>query len=88
MIFLFRMEIKVSVDGVQRIVCGVTEVTMCQEVVVALAQALGKLRSCITIDLLLNLHIKNYIIYTKYCPNTCHFYKLNTFLREPSYIQN
>ncbi|XP_058245201.1 ras association domain-containing protein 8 [Hemibagrus wyckioides] len=36
------MEIKVSVDGVQRIVCGVTEMTTCQEVVVALAQALGR----------------------------------------------
>lgn len=42
-IFLLRMEIKVSVDGLQRIVCGVTEMTTCQEVVIALAQALGKL---------------------------------------------
>lgn len=30
------------VDGVQRIVCGVTEVTTCQEVVIALAQAIGR----------------------------------------------
>uniref|UniRef100_A0AAR2LVB4 Ras association domain-containing protein n=1 Tax=Pygocentrus nattereri TaxID=42514 RepID=A0AAR2LVB4_PYGNA len=36
------MEIKVSVEGVQRIVCGVTERTTCQEVVIALAQALGR----------------------------------------------
>ncbi|XP_036389640.1 ras association domain-containing protein 8 [Megalops cyprinoides] len=36
------MELKVSVDGVQRIVCGVTEKTTCQEVVIALAQALGR----------------------------------------------
>ncbi|XP_060738343.1 ras association domain-containing protein 8 [Tachysurus vachellii] len=36
------MEIKVSFDGVQRIVCGVTEMTTCQEVVIALAQALGR----------------------------------------------
>ncbi|KAI5094985.1 ras association domain-containing protein 8 [Silurus meridionalis] len=36
------MEIKVSVDGVQRVVCGVTETTTCQEVVIALAQALGR----------------------------------------------
>ncbi|XP_066499532.1 ras association domain-containing protein 8 [Hoplias malabaricus] len=36
------MEIKVSVEGVPRIVCGVTEKTTCQEVVVALAQALGR----------------------------------------------
>lgn len=36
------MELKVWVDGVQRIVCGVTEVTTCQEVVIALAQAIGR----------------------------------------------
>lgn len=44
------MEIKVSVDGVQRIVCGVTDTTTCQEIVIALAQALGKLISCTTKD--------------------------------------
>lgn len=37
------MELKVWVDGVQRIVCGVTEFTTCQEVVIALAQAIGKI---------------------------------------------
>lgn len=37
------MELKVWVDGVQRIVCGVTEFTTCQEVVIALAQAIGKM---------------------------------------------
>lgn len=37
-----------SVDGVQRIVCGVTEMTTCQEIVIALAQALGKFMSCMT----------------------------------------
>ncbi|XP_019944585.2 ras association domain-containing protein 8-like [Paralichthys olivaceus] len=36
------MEVKVSVDGIQRVVCGVTEETTCQEVVVALAQALSQ----------------------------------------------
>ncbi|XP_048840527.1 ras association domain-containing protein 8 [Brienomyrus brachyistius] len=36
------MELKVTVDGVQRIVCGVTKKTTCQEVVIALAQALGR----------------------------------------------
>ncbi|XP_038579275.1 ras association domain-containing protein 8 [Micropterus salmoides] len=36
------MEVKVSVDGVPRVVCGVTEYTTCQEVVIALAQALGQ----------------------------------------------
>ncbi|KAK9970735.1 hypothetical protein ABG768_026651 [Culter alburnus] len=36
------MEVKVFVEGVQRIVCGVTEKTTCQEVVIALAQALGR----------------------------------------------
>ncbi|XP_062404184.1 ras association domain-containing protein 8 [Sardina pilchardus] len=36
------MELKVWVDGIQRVVCGVTEVTTCQEVVIALAQAIGR----------------------------------------------
>ncbi|KAA8580141.1 hypothetical protein FQN60_005676 [Etheostoma spectabile] len=36
------MELKVWVDGVQRIVCGVTEFTTCQEVVIALAQAIER----------------------------------------------
>ncbi|XP_069821582.1 ras association domain-containing protein 7 isoform X2 [Dendropsophus ebraccatus] len=36
------MELKVWVDGVQRVVCGVTEKTSCQEVVIALAQAIGQ----------------------------------------------
>uniref|UniRef100_A0A3B4YWI7 Ras association domain-containing protein 8-like n=1 Tax=Stegastes partitus TaxID=144197 RepID=A0A3B4YWI7_9TELE len=34
------MEVKVSVEGIPRVVCGVTEETTCQEVVLALAQAL------------------------------------------------
>lgn len=38
---LVTMEVKVSVDGILRVVCGVTEETTCQEVVIALAQALG-----------------------------------------------
>ncbi|XP_067095315.1 ras association domain-containing protein 8 [Osmerus mordax] len=36
------MEVKVSVDGIPRVVCGVTEKTTYQEVVVALAQSLGR----------------------------------------------
>lgn len=36
------MELKVWVDGVQRVVCGVSEQTTCQEVVIALAQAIGE----------------------------------------------
>ncbi|XP_038866049.1 ras association domain-containing protein 8 [Salvelinus namaycush] len=36
------MEVKVSVEGVPRVVCGVTEKTTCQEVVIALAQSLGR----------------------------------------------
>ncbi|XP_072277756.1 ras association domain-containing protein 7 isoform X2 [Pyxicephalus adspersus] len=36
------MELKVWVDGVQRVVCGVTEKTSCQDVVIALAQAIGQ----------------------------------------------
>ncbi|XP_038625504.1 ras association domain-containing protein 8 [Tachyglossus aculeatus] len=42
MVCLATMELKVWVDGIQRIVCGVTEVTTCQEVVIALAQAIGR----------------------------------------------
>lgn len=30
------------VDGVQRVVCGLSEETSCQDVVIALAQAIGK----------------------------------------------
>lgn len=36
------MELKVWVDGIQRVVCGVSEQTTCQEVVIALAQAIGE----------------------------------------------
>ncbi|KAG8224504.1 hypothetical protein J437_LFUL004987 [Ladona fulva] len=36
------MELKVWVEGIQRIVCGVTENTTCQDVVYALAHATGK----------------------------------------------
>ncbi|XP_022071151.1 ras association domain-containing protein 8 [Acanthochromis polyacanthus] len=36
------MEVKVSVDSIPRVVCGVTDKTTCQEVVLALAQALGQ----------------------------------------------
>ncbi|VTJ61126.1 Hypothetical predicted protein [Marmota monax] len=37
---LAAMELKVWVDGIQRVVCGVSEQTTCQEVVIALAQAI------------------------------------------------
>lgn len=36
------MELKVWVEGIQRIICGVTESTTCQDVVFALAHATGK----------------------------------------------
>ncbi|XP_067835663.1 ras association domain-containing protein 8 isoform X2 [Heptranchias perlo] len=36
------MELKVWVNGVQRVVCGVVQETTCQEVVIALAQAIGQ----------------------------------------------
>uniref|UniRef100_A0A336LJN0 CSON006309 protein n=1 Tax=Culicoides sonorensis TaxID=179676 RepID=A0A336LJN0_CULSO len=36
------MELKVWVEGIQRIVCGVTDSTTCQDVVFALAHATGK----------------------------------------------
>lgn len=35
----FTMELKVWDDGIQRVVCGLTEDTTCQDVVVALALA-------------------------------------------------
>ncbi|XP_062598146.1 uncharacterized protein LOC134259568 [Saccostrea cucullata] len=35
-------ELKVRVDGVSRVVCGVTETTSCQDVVIALAHAMGR----------------------------------------------
>lgn len=37
------MELKVYVEGIQRIVCGVSESTTCQDVVFALAHATGKI---------------------------------------------
>jgi len=37
------MELKVLVDGIPRVVCGLSEDTSCQDVVIALAQAIGKL---------------------------------------------
>lgn len=49
------MELKVWVDGVQRIVCGVTEFTTCQEVVIALAQAIGKVATTSAVSVLLAL---------------------------------
>ena len=39
---LFQMEMKVWVDGTQRVVCGVGEETTVQEVIMALAHALGR----------------------------------------------
>ncbi|CAN0394287.1 unnamed protein product [Lampetra planeri] len=36
------MELKVWVDGLQRVVCGVSATTTCQEVVIVLAQAIGR----------------------------------------------
>lgn len=44
------MELKVWVDGVVRVVCGLSEDTSCQDVVIALAQAIGeRLLRCETI---------------------------------------
>ncbi|KPP75094.1 ras association domain-containing protein 8-like [Scleropages formosus] len=39
---LLDMELKVWVDGVVRVVCGLSEETSCQDVVIALAQAIGQ----------------------------------------------
>lgn len=42
------MELKVWVDGVVRVVCGLTINTSCKDVVIALAQSLGNyLRICL-----------------------------------------
>lgn len=37
-----KMELKVWVDGVVRVVCGLSQETSCQDVVIALAQAIGE----------------------------------------------
>lgn len=49
-----------SVDGVPRVVCGITEETTCQEVVIALAQALGMCLSCF-------LTIHTFKMYCMFC---------------------
>ncbi|XP_052802589.1 uncharacterized protein LOC128232857 isoform X1 [Mya arenaria] len=36
------MELKIWVDGIKRVVCGVTDNTTCQDIVIALAQAMGR----------------------------------------------
>lgn len=36
------MELKVWVDGIKRVVCGVTDNTTCQDIVIALAHAMGR----------------------------------------------
>uniref|UniRef100_A0A8C4RGF0 Ras association domain family member 7a n=1 Tax=Erpetoichthys calabaricus TaxID=27687 RepID=A0A8C4RGF0_ERPCA len=41
-LFAVVMELKVWVDGVLRVVCGLSEDTSCQDVVIALAQAIGQ----------------------------------------------
>lgn len=40
------MELKVWVDGVARVVCGLSPSTSCRDVVVALAQAIGESVPC------------------------------------------
>ena len=39
---VLQMEVKVWVEGIQRVVCGVSDVTTCQDIVIALAHATGK----------------------------------------------
>ena len=36
------MEVKVWMDGIQRVVCGVTDQTTCRDIMVAIAHATGK----------------------------------------------
>lgn len=50
------MELKVWVDGVVRVVCGLSLDTSCKDVVIALAQAIGKFLSFIQHRL--NIQIK------------------------------
>lgn len=42
MLLTVMMELKVWVDGVVRVVCGLSLSTSCQDVVIALARAIGK----------------------------------------------
>lgn len=63
-LWMRAMELKVWVDGVQRVVCGVTELTTCQEVVVALAQAIGNFNTyCRKMPDMLSTHLKTFIIF-------------------------
>jgi len=36
------MELRVWTEGIQRVVCGVTDITTCRDVIVALARTVGK----------------------------------------------
>jgi len=36
------MELRVWTDGIERVVCGVSDVTTCRDVIVALARTVGK----------------------------------------------
>jgi len=36
------MELRVWTDGIERVVCGVNDVTTCRDVIVALARTVGK----------------------------------------------
>jgi len=62
------MELKVWVDGVQRIVCGVTEVTTCQEVVIALAQAIGETLNLIVNNTTMAPFLKDLLFHVLYVP--------------------
>jgi len=36
------MEVRVWMDGIERVVCGVTDVNTCRDVIVALARSVGR----------------------------------------------
>jgi len=36
------MELRVWTEGIERVVCGVNDVTTCRDVIIALARAVGK----------------------------------------------
>lgn len=49
------MELKVWVDGVVRVVCGLSEETSCQDVVIALAQAIGEFQNFLHCEIAVTL---------------------------------
>ncbi|XP_033645465.1 ras association domain-containing protein 8-like [Asterias rubens] len=76
------VELKVVVDGVQRIVCGVSDHTRCQDVIIALAQATGQIgrfnliEKCHDSERSLKPHENPLRLMSKWGPNSKDFYFL------------